>query len=182
MNEREDDKKAVRAELSNFMEEIRRDGKAGLAAFYERYKNMILRTALSVCRSLAVAEDVLDDVLIKVWKTAENSKTKRPTEGWLYVITVNFAKRRIKRYDKAVSLSEMIPDEDDSIEKMIARDAFLSMLEGLSDNEKRIVIGKFSLGQTFKELSEEMNRPTSTVSTMYYRALEKIEKNFLKKF
>lgn len=46
MNEREDDKKAVRAELSDFMEEIRRDGKAGLAAFYERYKNMILRTAL----------------------------------------------------------------------------------------------------------------------------------------
>ena len=67
MNEREDDKKAVRAELSNFMEEIRRDGKAGLAAFYERYKNMILRTALSVCRSLAVAEDVLDDVLIIVF-------------------------------------------------------------------------------------------------------------------
>ena len=182
MNEREDDKKAVRAELSDFMEEIRRGRKDGLEAFYERYKNMILRTALSVCRSLAVAEDVLDDVLIKVWKTAENSKTKRPTEGWLYVITVNFAKRRIKRYDKAVSLSEMIPDEDDSIEKMIARDAFLSMLEGLSDNEKRIVIGKFSLGQTFKELSEEMNRPTSTVSTMHYKALEKIEKNFLKKF
>lgn len=61
---------------------------------------------------------------------------------------------------------------------MMARDAFLSMLEGLSENEKRIVIGKFSLGQTFKELSEEMNRPISTVSAMYYRALEKIEKNF----
>ena len=182
MNKRDDDKKVAKAEFSDYMEAIRRNRKEGLAAFYEHYKNMILRAALSVCHSLTVAEDVLDDVLIKVGETAENSKTKRPTEGWLYVITVNFAKRRIKRYDKAVSLSEMIPDEDDSIEKMIARDAFLSMLEGLSDNEKRIVIGKFSLGQTFKELSEEMNRPTSTVSTMYYKALEKIEKNFLKKF
>ena len=109
MNEREDDKKAVRAELSDFMEEIRRDGKAGLAAFYERYKNMILRTALSVCRSLAVAEDVLDDVLImliKVWKTAENSKTKRPTEGWLYVITVTYLYGRsclFQEYLKLVS-------------------------------------------------------------------------------
>ena len=88
MNEREDDKKAVRAELSDFMEEIRRDGKAGLAAFYERYKNMIFRVALSVCRSLVMAEDVLDDVLIKVWKTAKESKGREFSEGWLYVITV----------------------------------------------------------------------------------------------
>ena len=182
MNEREEDKKAVRAELSDFMEEIRRGRKDGLEAFYERYKNMIFRVALSVCRSLVMAEDVLDDVLIKVWKTAKESKGREFSEGWLYVITVNFAKRRIKRHGKTVSLSEMIPDGDDGIEKMMARDAFLSMLEGLSDNEKRIVIGKFSLGQTLKELSEEMNRPISTVSTMYYGALEKIEKDFMKKF
>ncbi len=182
MNKREDDKKAARAEFSDYMEEIRRNRKEGLATFYEHYKNMIFRTALSVCRSLTVAEEVLDDVLIKVWETAENSKGREQSEGWLYIITINFAKRRIKRYGKPVSLSEMIPDGTDGIERMIARDAFLSMLEGLSDDEKRILIGKFTLGQTLKELSEEMNRPISTVSTMYYKALEKIEKNFLKKF
>lgn len=182
MNKRDDDKKVAKAEFSDYMEEIRRNRKEGLAAFYEHYKNMILRAALSVCRSLTVAEEVLDDVLIKVWETAENSKGGELSEGWLYIIAINFSKRRIKRYGNPVSLSEMIPDGADGIEKMIARDAFLSMLEGLSDNEKRIVIGKFSLGQTLKELSEEMNRPISTISTMYYKALEKIEKNFLKKF
>lgn len=97
MNKRDDDKKAAKAEFSDYMEEIRRNRKEGLAAFYEHYKNMILRAALSVCRSLTVAEEVLDDVLIKVWETAENSKGGELSEGWLYVITINFSKRRIKR-------------------------------------------------------------------------------------
>ena len=140
MNEREDDKKAVRAELSDFMEEIRRDGKAGLAAFYERYKNMILRTALSVCRSLAVAEDVLDDVLIiliKVWKTAENSKGKGLTEGWLYVITVGGNKQAIEKYIQNQEKEDVISAQISMVEYYDPFEKWLKSHTTKKDNSRR---------------------------------------------
>ena len=81
-------------------------------------------------------------------------------------------------------LSDTMPEQESAseIEKMIAKNAFLSMLEGLTDEELCIIVGKFSLSKTFNELSEDLERPISTISTIYYNALKKIKKNFLKNF
>lgn len=170
--------------LSCFISEIRKNEKRGLAAFYEHYKNMIFRIALSICRSYSVAEEVLDDVLCKVWKRARGSEKKEVSEGWLYVITINSSKSKMKQGNKVLPLSDTMPEQESAseIEKMIAKNAFLSMLEGLTDEELCIIVGKFSLSKTFNELSEDLERPISTISTIYYNALKKIKKNFSKNF
>lgn len=177
-----DEVKKVRAEdmLSYFISEIRKNEKKGLNAFYEHYKNMIFRIALSICRSYSSAEEVLDDVLCKVWKRARSSEKKEVSEGWLYVITVNASRSKMKKDNKVVPLSDTLPEQESEIEKMIAKNAFLSMLEGLTEEEICVIVGKFSLSKTFKELSENLERPISTISTIYYNALKKIEKNFSK--
>ena len=137
-----------------------------------------------ICRSYSIAEEVLDDVLCKVWKRARGSEKKEVSEGWLYVITINSSKSKMKQGNKVLPLSDTMPEQESAseIEKMIAKNAFLSMLEGLTDEELCIIVGKFSLSKTFNELSEDLERPISTISTIYYNALKKIKKNFSKNF
>lgn len=62
---------------------------------------------------------------------------------------------------------------------MEAEDGFHSYIACLGERERRIMIFRFVEGLSFREIAEEMKLPLNTVSSMYYRALEKIrKKNF----
>ena len=58
--------------------------------------------------------------------------------------------------------------------------SFYEKIEHLIEEEQDILTKRFVSGFTFKEIAEEDNKPTSTISSIYYRALEKV-KNKLEK-
>lgn len=64
-----------------------------------------------------------------------------------------------------------------SVEPIEDNDEFIRRIKFLSEDEQRILILKFTNGLTFKEIASELNSSTSTISSVYYRALEKIKKN-----
>lgn len=47
-------------------------------------------------------------------------------------------------------------------------------MNGLTENEKSVVILKFYEGLTFKEIGETLDLPLGTAKTILYRALENL--------
>lgn len=173
MNER---KSAVvrKKRFTNLMKTIRLNPQKGLNEFYERYSRMIHTTAQLICRSADAINEVVNHVLVKIWKLAQtyNKDIENP-EGWLYTITLNTAKDAV-REKYLYPLDEDILFKEDKIQEVVDNNSFYWMIQDLPEDEQKIIILKFVSRYTFNEIASEMNKPPGTVTSVYYRALGKI--------
>jgi len=161
--------------FSEILQEIKINPEQGLKKFYQNYGKIIRITAKSVCPSPDIADGVINGVLIKVWRFSASHKTVDNPNGWVYTVTLNTAKDALKE-KRFNYLSEDYADPKDSISELIGEDYFAYMISLLSEEERRLMIAKFIEKLTFKEIAKDFNKNINTVSTIYYRALEKIRK------
>lgn len=174
MNERkkEEDRKK---QFEKLMKEIRRAPEKGLRRFYNAYAKIMQTTAQVICRSTDKANEVVNDVLVKIWKLAEKIDDIDNPEGWIYVITANTAKDSLRERN-LFPLDENIAASKDEIQEVLDRNSFYWMIQDLSEIEQAIMIHKFVSGCTFQEIAATLDKPITTITSIYYRALEKIKK------
>ena len=168
--------KDKKKEFNKLMKAIRRNPEKGLRRFYEVYAKIITTTAKVICRSTDKTNEVVNDVLVKIWKLAETVGEVDNPEGWVYIITANTAKDAMReRY--VLPLDENIVSDDDQIQEIIDRHSFCWMIKDLSEMEQTVMIHKFVSLYTFQEIADGLEKPLTTITSIYYRALEKIKKN-----
>ena len=78
------------------IEKISDNAEIGLKEFYGKYGRLIQITAQTFCEK-DTANEVVNDVLVKVWKNARKIKNIENPEGWIYTITVNTVKSTFKK-------------------------------------------------------------------------------------
>lgn len=157
---------------------ISKGNERALEDFFNEYWKFIFYLAKSVVHSEEDAKDILDLVLIKVWRNAGSLATMENPMGWLYTVTLNAARDSIVRRP-TLPLKENI-QSGDCFREMVDNDALFSYIGALSEAEQQVIICKFTRKMTFEEIAQTMDKPVSSVSSLYYRALPKIE-NKLKK-
>lgn len=150
-----------------------RDEKS-LEELYRIYGKLIYATALAVSKSSFKSDEIVDDVLVKIWNNASKLQKIRNPEGWLYSITVNCFKDKIKSEQKYIELFDL-QEYDANIEIKLEDEDFFNKISILNETEQEIIILKFINDLTFKTISKELNKPLSTVTSTYYRALEKLK-------
>ncbi len=177
MNQRES-QEGNREKFYKLLQAIQNNPQLGLNQFYDVYGKLIQTTALAICRSSDKANEVVDDVLIKIWKLSGKIGEISNPAGWLYTITANTAKDSLRKNNPLPLEEEVIMRiavKNDETQQMIAEDSFYSMIKDLGEMEQAVMIHKFVSQYTFQEIAEELNKPLTTISSLYYRALEKIK-------
>ncbi len=154
---------------------IRENPNVGLEKFYNTYGKIIQLTARTICRSVEQADEVINTVLVKVWQLSQKEIPIENPEGWVYVLTANAAKDRLKERT-FLPLNDRIAAENDEIAQLLSRDAFYSMIAVLTDEEQALMIDKFIKKRTFREIADENGKNINALSAVYYRALEKVKK------
>lgn len=167
--------KTKKRKFQKLMREIRENPNVGLEKFYNTYGKIVQITARTICRSLEQADVVVNMVLVKVWQLSKEDVVIDNPEGWVYIITANTAKDAL-REKTFFPLHEAVADQKDEIQDLIDKDAFYSMIKGLSEKEQGLMIDKFIKKLTFREIAEEKGENINTVSAVYYRALKKVKK------
>lgn len=162
--------------FNKLIKKISRKDEKSLEELYELYCKLIYTTALTVSKSSFKADEIVDDILVKIWRLANNLPNIENPEGWLYQITANCAKDKLKadkKYDEIYDLFE----NDAQIEINIEDEDFYKLISELNEVEQEIMIFKFIEDMTFEMIAKEMNKPLSSISSTYYRALDKLNKN-----
>lgn len=168
--------------FQKLMKQIAEGRKNALEKFNALYGKLIYFAAYSVCRSKYMADEVLNDVLIKIWKISSSIDYIENPDGWLYTIAVNEAKNKIikEKAETALGLDD-VPDRHDGIEEVLAEEIFFSWIKDLSEEEQLIFIYRFLRDLSFVQIAKTLKMPISSVTSKYYRALnkvkEKLEKN-----
>lgn len=167
-------------QFNRLLKKIALGNKNSLEMLYRIYGKFIYSSAIVITKSSFFADEVVNDVLVKVWKNSPYLSDIENPLGWLYTMTTNSAKDRIKSEKQVLPLDETAankPNSENVFDLIANADEFYSLIFCLDEREQQIMIYRFVEDLSFKSISKIMQMPTGTVTTTYYRALKKIRKN-----
>ncbi len=156
----------------------RRDQRA-LAELYDRHCRLVFSLALRILKDRGEAEDVLQDVFVRVWDRADKYDASLGTpSAWLARIGRNRAIDRLR--SRAVRAPLSLPEMDAPSAAVDAgpatdpeglavtgeqRAAIVRALSSLPDNQRALIESAYFEGYTQSELAERFNLPLGTVKT-----------------
>lgn len=145
-----------------------------LKQFFDLYGKFIYFSANSICKSSVISEEVVNDVLYKIWQLSSKTKLEIDNpEGWLYKISINEAQKKIEK--PTLPLNENIIDSKNRVDTILEVDSFRSYIANLTDEEQFIFIARFVQDMKFEDIAAALEMPLSSLTTKYYRALKKIK-------
>lgn len=155
-----------------------RDKKA-LSLIFENYGSLLLNSILRVVKNKMMAEEVLQQVLLKVWQNARTYDTQKGSLfTWLISISKNAAidKTRTKDFrltqesERSVELVNITEKDagEDQIEKMYVK----QLLNQLPEMQRNLIDLSYFQGYSHKEISENLDMPLGTVKTRIRLAIK----------
>lgn len=165
--------------------------KSSLNILVERYLGTVYNLAWRLLGRKEEAEDITQEVFLKVIKNLHTFKKDKNFKVWIISITRNTVIDYFRK-KKHINFSSLDSNEEDrdSFEAGIVDEALdeytvlenkenlqklEQALEFLTNNEKMIISLKHTEEMTFAEISEVMNEPLNTVKSRYTRALKKLK-------
>ncbi len=169
-------------DFETIFETTRCDEETGVQLFHKKYAKAIYSISFSICRCSYTAENVVDDVEARFLReTYLNRKISKPF-GWLYKVTKNITLDEMRRNRPKRNVPMLIEpvSSENGVQDFIEQELFQWHLRNLSKKEQEYVVRKVLLDETFQEIATDKHLPISSVSSTYYRALDKIKANFEK--
>jgi RNA polymerase sigma-70 factor (ECF subfamily) len=99
--------------LKNEIEIIQAIGKGNDQAFsmlYERYSERVYNTALSYTKNAEDAEEIAQDVFVKIYKSAATFKGNSTLKTWIYRIVVNTSLNYLKKNNRLTLFKSTLND------------------------------------------------------------------------
>ncbi|MEB3415939.1 sigma-70 family RNA polymerase sigma factor [Alteriqipengyuania sp. WL0013] len=169
-----------RAALVRAMDGVARGERDSLKTVYDATSAKLFGIILRHLRDREAAEDVLQDVYLKVWNRAGRFDPERASPiTWLCTIARNTAIDHLRRTGRAPeTTSDALPEiEDDAIpvDEMLcsAEDnaALRRCMEELKPDHRRCIRLAFFDGLTHSQLAERLGMPLGTMKSWIRRGL-----------
>jgi RNA polymerase sigma-70 factor (ECF subfamily) len=178
------------------MERYQRGDARAFDLLVARHQGPVFNFILRFLRDPAAAEDILQEVFLRVVKGAPQFERRAKFTTWLYTIARNLCidAQRKARYRRASSLDAPVDDDpesaplgasvadpgptpsDEAIDGQ-AREAILAALEALSPEQREVFVLREYAGLPFQEIAGIVGCPENTVKSRMRYALENLRRS-----
>lgn len=168
------DKKEIHYYFSMY---ISNRNEKNLENLYVKYKSLVYKIAFSFLKNESDAEDIVQNIFLKINCVDFNQLPKDYEASWLYTITKNECINSLKSKKESISINEIytISSNNDLINKVIEMEDFNNLIKKLPEKDKEIISLKILSDLSFKKISELLNIPIGTVEWRYYKSLGSIK-------
>ena len=164
--------------LEELIQHCKTGDQEAFGLLFERYKNLVYRTAYLLLNETMEADEALQEVFLKVYRSLSSYQpAKGAFSTWLYRITTNYClnQRRRKRFSfvhlewlqvdnsRAAITQESHPEEDQNLRLA---------LEGLSDKMRTVIVLRYYGELSYAEIAESLDIPIGTVKSRLDLALK----------
>lgn len=175
--------------LSNYQQLIldasEGDESAFAHIFYE-YSPALLSFAKKLSYSPIEAEEIIQNVFLRVWLHRDKLPGIENLKSWLYKFVVNeglsYIKKRVARDRATLQFQNTVISADNDIEKIVdlneLKRIVAEAVESLSEQRKKVFNLSRGEGLSIDEISEQLNLSPSTVKNTLVAAL-KVIRNYL---
>ncbi|MBW6478384.1 MAG: RNA polymerase sigma factor [Bacteroidales bacterium] len=141
---------------------------------YRQYARKMYGICLSYAGSRPLAQDMLQEAFIKIFKNIGNFKSEGSFEGWIRKIVVNTSIDMLRQSGKEQFIVEEYPDMEistgnDALPELQLKD----LMEFIARLPKgaRMVFNLFAVeGYTHREIAQELNISEGTSKSQFNRA------------
>ncbi len=146
---------------------------ANINEIIEKYSDMVYRIALTRCGCIENAEDVFQEVFLKLNQKNPKFENEEHEKAWLIRVTINLTKNvnNSSWNKKVVTL-----DENMSFETKDQSEVFSAVCE-LPQNYRTVIYLFYYEGYKVNEISKLMDKNEGTIKTWLYRARETLKTN-----
>jgi RNA polymerase sigma factor (sigma-70 family) len=154
----------------------------GLEAIYDRYHAMAYALALRITTETGLAEDVVQDSLLGVWRNAARySEARGSVRGWLLAIVRHRAIDAIRRQRAGVALGDetddilpgalTVPDIWPEVSGRLDAEQVRGAMAVLPPAQREVIELAYFDGLTQREISDRTHAPLGTVKSRMRLAL-----------
>jgi RNA polymerase sigma-70 factor (ECF subfamily) len=146
------------------------------------YGNDVLRTAFIYLKDRHLAEDVFQEVFIKVYKNFHKFNGKSSEKTWILAITINTCRdvlrsswiKKVLRFQDPeygmFSTKESSINIDDKVIKNIEHEDLIKKVMDLPKKYKEVILLYYYQELSTREISHALKVPEGTVRSRLYRA------------
>jgi len=156
----------------------------------QKYRRPMISFMYRMARNAAAAEDLAQEVFLRVYRSRENYQASAKFTTWLYRIATNLAVNhsrdtRHERPEVTVSLDEPdedtgatleLPDGNMTVEQaMVRRERMLAIrrtVEALPEQQRLAVIMHKYQQMDYKQIAEVLKKSESATKSLLFRAYE----------
>jgi len=175
-----------------FLDRLKAGDRDAFRALVADYSEMVFNLALRMVRDRELAEDLTQEVFVKVYKGLPGFRGRSSLSTWIYRIAYNTAMSEMEkvryRYETTdlddpdspvtgnTAFTESSGDLLEAIDKYEAVQRVTRLIDELKPEQKWAVTLYYMGDKTYEEISEIMGAPMGTVKTLLFRARKELRK------
>ena len=168
-------------DISDLLQGLIKKDRKSYDYLYDKYSAKLYGIALNITQKADIAEDVLQETFIKVYKNVHKFDDSRGSfAAWLINICRNGAidKIRYGKESRKIQFDTLNVDISTDIDPEIKRanDELWEVLERLGDEHKELLRLSYYFGFTHQEISEKLDMPLGSVNSKLRIALRELRK------
>ncbi len=149
-------------------------------------KDKLFRLALRITLNKAEAEDIVQDVLIRVWDKRDEWLQLDSIEAYCLAVTKNLAIDRIRKQD--ARYAELTPAMEEETDAQSPHDRLIEeermklihrLVDGLPEKQRLIMQLRDIEGESYKQIAALLGLSEEQVKVNLFRARQKVKQQFL---
>ncbi len=171
----------TKANDSDLILKLQNGSLEALGELYDLHQRMVFRTALVITGDNEAANDLLQDVFLRLFRFAGNIDPARPIEPWLYRMTTNLSYDWVKRRSRLPRPLEDLIDwlvvpgknlPDAAVERNDEWERVQKAVTSLPLPQRVVIVMYYLNDLSLQEIADILQVPVGTVkSRLYYGRL-----------
>ena len=175
-----DDRMGLNAEDAGFVARLASGDRSALESLFNEHGGAVKSIAARVLRDDALADDVVQDTFVQLWR---NPNRYDPARGTLRTFLVTIAHRRavdIVRSEVARSRREQKPPDPDysTVEEEVwsrtLSETVRRALDELAEGERQAISLAYFSGLSYVEVAKKLGQPEGTVKSRIRSGMKKL--------
>ena len=159
------------------MDRVAQGEENAVGELYDRFGALVYRMAYQMMPTAADADDAVQEVFIRLWKSADRYDASRAAlSTWVVLLTrrrlVDRLRRSRARVKAAPEIDAKAPlvevEEGERFETLMRR------IESLPELQRTVLTRAYLKGQTLRQIGEDLDRPLGTIKSTLSRALSRL--------
>ncbi|MFG3102108.1 sigma-70 family RNA polymerase sigma factor [Streptomyces sp. NPDC048182] len=166
---------SAQPDLQQLIHEVALGDQESFSAVYDAVASSVLGVVRAVLRDHAQSEEVAQEVLVEVWRTAPKYRPERGSViNWILTLSHRRAVDRVRSVEAAAArdhkaaLLDRTPEYDEvteQVETRLEREQVRRCLRTLTEIQRQAVTLAYYRGLTYRQVAEALALPLGTVKT-----------------
>jgi RNA polymerase sigma-70 factor (ECF subfamily) len=147
---------------------------AAFERLYDRFADRVNRYAFTILRDKHLAQEVAQETMTAVWKSAARFAGRSKPSTWIFGIARNQAlslRRKESRTETVAEAGGVAPDPASGI---LRQQKVLEAMKRLPEDQREVVFLTFYEGLAYKEIARMLEIPEGTVKSRMFHAKRKL--------